>query len=121
MSNARAVIGIVAAVLRITGIITVTPVFLWVVFGIAVVYLGVAFVVSTSRITDYGNCLRSLLVALLVGALITILAAVILLAVTLGATSTVGAILTAVLLASFSLMLTSTACLALCSASTNDM
>ncbi len=32
---ASIIIGIVAGILRITGVITVTPAFLWVVFGIA--------------------------------------------------------------------------------------
>lgn len=35
-----AIVGVVTAFLQITGVITVAPVFLWVVFGIAVVYLG---------------------------------------------------------------------------------
>ena len=42
------IIGIITAFLRITGVITATPAFLWVVFGIAVVYLAV--VLTTTAI-----------------------------------------------------------------------
>lgn len=38
---ASAVVGVLAAFLQITGVITVTPAFLWVALGVAVVYLGV--------------------------------------------------------------------------------
>mgnify|MGYP003296288645 FL=1 len=34
------IVGIIAGMLRFMGTITLTPAFLWVVFGIAVVYLG---------------------------------------------------------------------------------
>lgn len=36
---ASVIIGVVAALLRITGVIATTPAFLWVVFGVAVGYL----------------------------------------------------------------------------------
>ena len=42
---AGVILGVVAAFLQITGMITVTPAFLWVVLGIAVVYLAV-FVIA---------------------------------------------------------------------------
>ena len=45
------IIGIITAFLRITGVITVTPAFLWVVFGIAVVYLAVVLATTAVRPT----------------------------------------------------------------------
>ena len=63
------VIGIVAAVLRITGIITTTPAFLWVLFGIAVVYLAVAFVVSSLRRFDTPYSARTLISTFIAGIL----------------------------------------------------
>lgn len=113
------VIGIVSAVLRITGIITVTPAFLWVVFGIAVVYLAIAFVTSSLRRFDTPCSARSIVATLIAGILGTVLFSVILLGIAFVATSTVGAVLTGLLLASFSLIITTTACLVL-SAYTND-
>ena len=47
---AAAIIGIVAAFAQIAAVITVTPVFLWVALGIAVVYLaGLAFATILAR------------------------------------------------------------------------
>lgn len=113
------VIGIVAAVLRITGIITTTPAFLWVLFGIAVVYLAIAFVVSSLRRFDTPYSARALISTFIAGILGTILFSVVLLGITFVATSAVGAVLTGLLLASFSLIITTTACIVL-SAYTND-
>ena len=107
------VIGIVAGILTITGIITLTPAFLWVVFGIAVVYLAIAFVVSTLRRFDSLCDPQSTVATLIAGILGTILLSVILLGVTFAATSSLGAILAGLLLASFALVITTTACLVL--------
>ncbi|MBQ3002430.1 MAG: hypothetical protein IJD82_01715, partial [Clostridia bacterium] len=43
---ASAVIGVVAAFLQMAGLINVTPAFLWVLLGIAVVYLAVLVVAT---------------------------------------------------------------------------
>lgn len=111
---ASALIGIIAGVLRFTAIITVTPAFLWVVFGIAVVYLlGQTFV---SAFTGGAVCREfcALLRVLLLSILGTILLAVVLLGITFAATSVLGAILTGILLFAFSMTLTITACLITC-------
>ena len=42
-----AILGVLAAFLQITGVITATPVFLWVALGIAVVYLCVQAVAAS--------------------------------------------------------------------------
>lgn len=109
---ASVIIGVVTAFLQITGVITVAPVFLWVAFGIAVVYLGVLVVAAAlSGAEEAAGCLCTALNALLIGILGTVLFALVLLAVGIVATSILSAILVGILLFFFSLTLTSTACL----------
>ena len=113
------VLGFVAAILRFTAVITVTPAFLWVTFGFGVVYLALALLGAVFRGADCRTCFEQTLNALLLGALGTILFSVVLLAVTFVATSVWGAVLTGVLIAFFSLLLTMTACLVKCVADNN--
>lgn len=118
---ASSVIGIITAFLTITAAITVTPVFLWVLFGIAVVYLAIALITSyTVRCSAIRSCVCTILPVLLTGILGTVLAAVILLAFSFVATSIIGAIITGALLFFFSLTLTTTACLTSCAAGCNE-
>lgn len=118
-----AVIGVIAAFLRITAAITVTSAFLWTVFGIAVVYLGVVLISSASiNCCDKKSpcCLETSLTVLLGAIIATILFAVVLLGVEFAATSIVGAVLTGLLLLSFFLTLTETACLVRCIITSRD-
>lgn len=109
------VIGIIAAFLQITAAIAVTPVFLLVAAGIAVVYLGILLVATAlERKTERRDCVCYALNAILLGVLGTILFAGILLAFGIVATSVVTAILIGLLVASFSLTLTGSACLVRC-------
>lgn len=118
---ASVIIGVIAAFLQITGVITVTPVFLWVVLGIAVVYLGVLVVATAlTRRSERSDCLCSTLDALLAGLLGSSLFSVILLAVGVTATSVISAILVGLLLLFFTLTLTSSACLVRCLADCAD-
>ena len=110
---ASLVIGFIAAFLQITAVITLTPVFSIVALAVALVYLAIVLIASalTQRAASCnGGCTP--LSALLIGILGTILFAVILLAVSFAATSVIGAIFVGALFFSFSLMITSTACLA---------
>ena len=112
---ASAVIGVVAAFLQITGLITVTPAFLWVALGIAVVYLGVLVLATAVNQGAAGcGCKCTVLSALLAGILVTALFAVVLLAVGVTAASVISAILVGLLLLGLSLTLTSSACLVKC-------
>ena len=112
---ASVIIGIIAAVLRATAVITVTPAFLWVVLGVAVVYLGVTLVTSASFSgVNVKNCICPVLSVLLTGILGAILTSVILLGIAFSATSVIGAIITGALIAFFSLIFTETACLIKC-------
>lgn len=107
-----AILGVVTTFLQITGTILVVPVFLWVVFGIAVVYLGVLVIATAlARRIEATQCLCAALNTLLAGILGTALFAVVLLAVGIVATSILSAILAGVLLFFFSLTLTGSACL----------
>ncbi len=110
---ASAIIGVVAGILQFTAIITVTPAFLWVVFGIAVVYL-----LATATFPRRGGCENAcaLLRVLLISLLATALLSVVLLGVAFAATSILGAILVGILLFALSMALSTTACFALCTA-----
>ncbi len=110
---ASIIIGIIAAVLRFTAVISVTPAFLWVVFGIAIVYLGLTLVGLPHTRTECSSrkCICAALSALIAGILGTVLLSVVLLTIEFAATSVLGAILVGALLFSFSLTVTSTACL----------
>ncbi len=108
-------VGIIAAILRFTAIVTVTPAFLWVLFGIAVVYLGLTPITTAlAARNSHGNCICSSLTGILWGSLGTILTSVLLLGITFAATSTLGAIIFGFLLGFFTLIVTSVACLAKC-------
>lgn len=113
---ASIIIGIITAFLRITAVITVTPAFLWVALGIAVVYLGITLISTavTQRCNLKSCCLCPALSTQLAGVLGTSLLAVVLLAIEFAATSIIGAIITGALLAFLSLILTSTVCLIKC-------
>lgn len=118
---ASILIGVITAFLTITAVITVTPAFLWTVFGIAVVYLGVVLIsASLGRGSGTRSCVCSILPVFLAGILGTILTSVILLAITFAATSIIGAIITGALLLFFSLVITSTTCLVKCVAGCSD-
>ena len=107
-----AIIGVLTAFFQITGVIVATPVFLWVLFGIAVVYLGVLLIASAFACRcDIRLCVCRALNALLVGILGTVLFAVILLGVGIVATSVINAILAGLLLFFASLLLTGSVCL----------
>ena len=106
-----AIIGIVTAFLQIAGVITVAPAFLWVTFGIAVVYLGgLLFASVFSRKNEQSSCTASALKALLGGILGTVLFSSVLLAVGIVATSVLSAVLVGLLLFFFALTLTGSAC-----------
>ena len=112
---AGVILGIITAFLRITAVITVTPAFLWVVFGIAIGYLAV-ILISLSVAEGYGirECICSVLPVLLAGIIGTVITAIILLAVEFAVTSVVGAIFAGLLLLFFTITIVTTACLANC-------
>lgn len=108
------IIGIVAAILRIMGIVTETSAFLWVTFGIAIVVLILTLITANSGTTVTRRCAGSKITALLVGILGTVLTSVILLAVNFSAASVIGAVIIGALLTFFTLIITSIACIIKC-------
>ena len=58
---ASVIIGVITALLRITGIIATTPAFLWVVFGVAVGYLAVLLAIPFAATSIVGAVLVGLL------------------------------------------------------------
>ena len=114
-------IGIISAILSFTGIITVAPVFFWVILGVAVAYLAIVLASSATRkYNDCKACVCSTLGLLLTGILGSILTSLVLLAITFVATSALGAIILGVALFFFSLIFTSTACLVKCLSDCNS-
>ena len=112
-----AILGVVAAFLQISGVITVTTAFLWVALGIGVVYLAGLLTASASRRGgNVSDCLCRALNALLAGVLGTILAALILLAVGIVATSVLSAVLVGVLVFFLWLTVAASACYVRCAA-----
>lgn len=115
------IIGIIAAALTFTATITITPAFLWVALGIAVVYLATVLLSSALiRSSGVRGCVCSTIPALLTGILGTALSALILLGVGFAATSVLGAIIAGVLVFFLSLTLATTACLVKCTAGCSD-
>lgn len=110
---AALLLGVVAAFLQITGVITVAPAFLWAAVGLAAVYLGVLLVTTQYRYEGRSCACRAVRTAL-AGILGTVLLGVILLAVGIVATSVVSAILVGILTAFLTLIFAGTACLILC-------
>jgi len=105
------IVGIITAFLQITGVITVTPVFLWVALGIAVGFLGILTLrAGNSCCIRNSECLCGALNVLLLAILGTLLFSVILLAVGITATSVLSAILVGILLFFLSLVFTEAAC-----------
>ena len=111
------VLGVIAAFLQISGVITVTTAFLWVALGIGVVYLlGLVTASALGRDCMRPGCLCRALNGVLAGVLGTILLALVLLAVGITATSVVSAILVGVLVFFLWLTVASSACYVRCGA-----
>ncbi len=110
---ASIIIGIIAAVLSFTAVITITPAFLWVLFGIAIGYLGIEVLTSSAACPERKCCCRNL-APFFAGVLGTVLTSLILLGITFAATSIIGTIITGLLLFFFSLLVISAVCLVKC-------
>lgn len=108
------IIGIIAAFLSFTAVITVTPAFLWVVLGIAVVYLAILLITSPSQSSAGIRGCCPILRITLAGILGAVLTSLILLGIAFASASVIGAIITGLLIAFLSLIITSVVCLILC-------
>lgn len=104
---ASIIIGIVTGFLTYSATIAITTIFLWVFFGIALLFLFTEYFAFYINST---TCTYSLSTQLLVGILGTILTTLVLLAIDFAATSIIGAIVTGLLLFFFTLTLFTVAC-----------
>ncbi|MBO5852597.1 MAG: hypothetical protein J6Q74_02170 [Clostridia bacterium] len=112
---ASVALGVVTAFLQITGTITVAPVFSWVFFGIALLFLVVTLgTLSFNDRTAVCRCRCTALNALLIGALGTIVSALVILAFAFVATSIIGAVFLGLELFFFFLFVFSSACFVRC-------
>lgn len=111
---ASIIIGTITAILAITTVIAIPAVLYWILFGIAAVFLILLLLVGAFGDCSVKNCTSSTLSALLAGIFGTLLTSLILIAVDFGGISIIGAIITGALLAFFSLIITSVACLIRC-------
>ena len=118
---ASVIIGIVAALLAVTGNLTLTTAFIWVLFGIAVGFLGITLLSASLTQTSFvRECICDILPALFAGILGTVLTSAILLTIDIATASVLGAIVTGLLLLFFTLTLTTGACLTKCLAGCGD-
>lgn len=112
---ASIIAGIVAAIAQFTAIITLTPVFYIVTFGVAVLLLAILLLLTPMLCdTTQHTCCVTNIRLLTAGVLGTIFTSVILLAVGFAATSVLGAIFVGLLAAFFTLMTTSVVCTVTC-------
>ncbi len=104
------IVGIITAFLTFMAVITLTPAFLWVVFGIAVVYLAIELVTTALGRETVRRCSCANNTAWSIGVIGAIIVSLVLLAVEFAATSVIGAIFAGLLLAFFTLIITTTIC-----------
>lgn len=105
------ILGVIAAFLQITGTVAISTMILMGAAIVALVYLGILLLVSAiEQQCQRCSCTCAAVNALLAGALGTILFAVVLLVADIAAASVIGSILTGLLVASFALLVTSSAC-----------
>lgn len=113
------IVGIVTAVLVTTAIVTLTPAFLWVVLGIAVVYLPALLLFSALR-RGASGCICRAVGAVLIAILGTVLFSLVLLGVAFPATGFLLPFFAGLLLFFLSLTVASTACLVRCALGCED-
>ncbi len=115
------IIGIVAGILTFTGVIAIGTTFLWVTFGVALLYLAALLVsVINNNTSGVRRCVCENSGVITLSILGTLLASVILLGVAFAATSVLGAIVAGALLAFFALLVGSAVCLIRCISNCDD-
>ena len=109
-----AILGVIAAFLNMSGMIAITTVVLWVLFGIAVGFLALTLFASAVGFHSERRCVCQGITPLLFGILLTALASGILLVFDLVATGVAASIIIGILIFAFSLILTAATCLIKC-------
>ena len=112
---ASIILGVAAAILQYTAIISVGTVFPWVALGVAVVDLLALAASATNYRSGEANCCICRSISVFIAAVLgVVLTALILLAISFAATSVLGAIFAGLLVGFFALLITSAACLLKC-------
>ena len=111
---ASVVVGVITAILRYTAVITITPAFLWVVLGIAVVFLGASVFAAILGRNSVRRCFCEYFTLFIVGELGAILLSVVLLAIPFAATSLLGALISGAMIYAIAQVVTITACVLRC-------
>jgi len=111
---AAVVAGVLAVFLQVTGVIVIAPAALTAALGVGLVALAVLLLAMATASGGDGYCLCRSVTAALAGAIGTIVLAVVLLALPLPATGVVFLLLAGLLVAAFTLLLASVACLIRC-------
>ena len=109
-----AIVGVVTALLTVTGTITIAPIFFTVAAATAAGALVLLFLAAVFGRFGCSCCLQNSIAAVLIGALGVLATAAVLTSVVFAATSILGAVITGLLLAFLSLIFVSYACLIRC-------
>ncbi len=112
--TASIIIGITTAILSYIATITVTTIFLWVAFGVALGFLALLLLTSITFGGTRKACLCPAISLVLIGVLLSVLSSVVLLVTTLAATSVIRAIVVGVVFGGLALTITSVACYVKC-------
>lgn len=107
-------VGILLAVLQFTAVITLAPVFSWVVLGAAIAALVLAILVTAFGNCQVKRCVRVVLPALIIGIFGALFSAFIILSVGFAATSIVGAIFVGLMFGFITLVATTFTCVIKC-------
>lgn len=105
------IVGIIVAFLNVSGTIAVPQVVLWVFFGVALAALAAAFVAGALQRREHTGCFCSSLTTLLVGVLGTVLFSLVLILADIATGGIFGSLITGLLFAAFTLIITSVGCL----------
>lgn len=109
-----AVVGVVTALLTVTGTVIVEPLFLIVATSVAAGFVAVTYIAALLRNQTCSICKCTTIKTLLIGAIGALLTGILLLAVTFPATSILGAVITGFYLAFLTLIFAQSTCYATC-------
>ena len=109
---ASVIAGIVATFLTFSGTLVIPQFVLWILFGVALGFLGLSLVVSPFICKkESGFCLCTSLIAFFAGILGTVLFSLVLVLIDIAAGGILASVITGLLFGLFTLTITSTACI----------
>lgn len=111
---ASLIIGTITAILTITATLAIPAVLFWIFFGIAIAFLVLLLLIGAFGDCTARGCTTASFAPLLTGIFGTLLTSLVLITVDFGGAGIISAIITGALLAFFSLIVTTIACLISC-------